>query len=124
MTTNQKTMTTLEVANRLVELCRNGKVLEAQEELFADDVTSHEPAHAPAPPAIGREAALAKGKHFASMIEERHGGSFSDPIVGGNYFSIVCKLDATMKGQGRMQLDEICVFGVRDGKVISEQFFY
>jgi len=124
MTTAQKIMTTQEVANRLVELCRKGQILEAQQELFAEDVTSLEPAHAPYPAAKGKKNVLEKGKQFASMIEERHSGSFSDPIVGGNYFSIVCKLDATMKGQGRRQLEEICVFGVKDGKVISEQFFF
>ncbi len=117
-------MTTQEVANRLVELCRKGQVLEAQQELFADDVTSHEPAHSPTPAAIGKEAALAKGKYFASSIEERYSGSFEDPIVAGNYFSFVCKLDAKLKGAGRVVWDEICVFGVKDGKIISEQFFY
>jgi hypothetical protein len=119
-----KTMTTREVANRLIELCRKGLVLEAQQELFADDVTSHEPEHSQTPPAIGKEAVMAKGKHFVSLIEERRSGSFEDPIVAGNYFSFVCKLDATLKGMGRVVWDEICVFGVKDGKVISEQFFY
>ena len=119
-----KTMTTREVADRLVELCRKGLILEAQQELFADDVTSYEPENSPTPPAIGKEAVLAKGKHFASLIEERRSGSFEDPIVAGNYFSFVCKLDATLTGIGRVVWDEICVFGVKDGKVISEQFFY
>lgn len=117
-------MTTLEVANRLIELCRNGQVLESQQELFADNVTSHEPAHTNQPAAIGKDAVLAKGKHFASLIEKRHSGSFEDPIVAGAYFSFVCKLDAELKGMGRVVWDEICVFGVKDGKVISEQFFY
>jgi len=58
------------------------------------------------------------------MIEERHDGYFGDPIVGGNYFSFSCMLDATIKGMGRMKMEEICVFQVKDGKVISEQFFY
>ena len=124
MTTAQQTMTTQDVANRLVEMCRKGQILEAQEELFADDVTSHEPAHTPNPVAIGKANVQVKGKQFASMIEERRSGSFSDPIVGGNYFSIVCNLDATLKGVGRVVWDEICVFGVKNGKVISEQFFY
>ena len=119
-----KTMTTMEVANRLVALCRKGLILEAQQELFADDVTSHEPENSHTPPAIGKEAVMAKGKHFVSLIEERRSGSFEDPIVAGNYFSFVCKLDATLKGIGRVVWDEICVFGVKDGKVISEQFFY
>lgn len=118
------TMTTQEVANRLIELCRQGLVLESQQELFADDVTSHEPAHSQMPVAIGKEAVLEKGRQFAAMIEERYSGSFEDPIVAGNYFSFVCKLDAKLKGAGRVVWDEICVFGVRDGKIISEQFFY
>ena len=117
-------MTTEQVANRLVEMCRKGQILEAQQELFSDDVSSIEPPHAPFPMAKGKKDVMEKGKNFAAMIEERHGGSFSDPIIGGNYFSIVCTLDATMKGQGRMQLEEICVFGVKDGKINFEQFFY
>jgi hypothetical protein len=119
-----KTMTTQEVANRLIELCRKGQVQEAQEELFADNVTSHEPANSPTPPTFGREATLAKGKHFASLIEERFSGSFENPIVARDYFSFVCKLNASLKGMGRVDWDEICVFGVKDGKIISEQFFY
>lgn len=119
-----KIMTIQEVADRLVDLCRQGKALQAQQDLFSDDVTSMEPAHSPAPPAKGKEAVLAKGNHFASMIEVNHHSFFSDPIIGGNYFSIVCTLDATMKGQGRNKLEEICVFGVKEGKINSEQFFY
>lgn len=124
MTTAQQTMTTQDVADRLVAMCRKGQILEAQEELFAEEVVSHEPAHSPTPVAIGKANVLEKGRRFAAMIEERRSGSFSDPIVGGNYFSIVCKLDATLKGVGKVVWDEICVFGVKDGKVISEQFFY
>ena len=124
MTTALKTMTTQEVADRLVALCRKGQVLEAQEELFAEEVISIEPTHAKNPVTNGKANVQAKGRQFASMIEERHSGSFSDPIVGGNYFSIVCKLDATLKEVGKVVWDEICVFGVKDGKVISEQFFY
>lgn len=117
-------MTTEQVANRLVELCRKGQVLEAQQELFSDNVTSTEPENSPNKSAKGKAAVLEKGKGFASMIETRHDGFFGDPIVCGNYFSITCMLDATMKGMGRMKLEEICVFGVKDGKIISENFFY
>ncbi len=119
-----KTMTTQEVANRLVELCRIGQILESQQELFADNVESYEPKHSPTPPAIGKEAVLAKGKHFASLIEERHSGSFEDPIVAGNHFCFICKLDANLKGMGRVVWNELCVYEVKDGKVVHEQFFY
>ena len=117
-------MTTKDVAIKLVEFCRKGQVLEAQQELYADTVTSIEPPHSPNPSASGKVAVLAKGQAFAASIEERHGGSFGDPIVNGDYFSITCSLDATFKGHGRMQLNEIAVYGVKEGKVVSEQFFY
>jgi hypothetical protein len=117
-------MTTQEVANRMIELCRQGLVLQAQEELFADNVTSTEPAGSPNQSASGRAAVLAKGKGFASMIEERHDGYFGDPIVCGRFFSYTCMLDATMKGMGRMKLEEICLCEVKDGKVVAEVFYY
>ncbi|HET6993266.1 MAG TPA: nuclear transport factor 2 family protein [Bacteroidia bacterium] len=124
MTTTQKTMTTQQVANRLIELNRLGQMAKAQEELFADDVTSTEPAHGPIKSAKGKKAVQVKGAEFAAMIETRHGGSFSDPIVVGRFFSYSMTLDATFKGAGRMNLEEICVYEVKDGKIISEQFFY
>ena len=117
-------MTTQQVANRLVELCRTGQIFQAQEELYADDITCLEPEHAPAKSAKGKEEVLEKGKQFASMIEERHGGSFSDPLVSGRYFSVAMTLDATFKGMGRNLLEEICMYEVKDGKIVFEQFYY
>jgi limonene-1,2-epoxide hydrolase len=32
-------------------------------------------------------------------------------------------MDVTMKGQGRMKIEEVCVYEVKDDKIVSEQFF-
>lgn len=120
----QKNMTTQQVADRLVALCRKGEISKAMEELYSDDIVSIEPEHAPTKSAKGKKAVFEKGKQFASMIEERHGGSFSDPIVSGSYFSAAMMLDATFKGMGRMKLEEICVYEVKDGKIVWEQFYF
>ena len=118
-------MTTQEVANKLVAYMRQGQIFEAQAELYADDIVCIEPEGLMAPPLTkGKEAVAEKGKQFAAMIEERHGGSCSDPVVGGRYFSISMSIDATMKGMGRQVLDEVCVYEVKDGKIVQEQFFY
>jgi hypothetical protein len=118
-------MTTQEVANKLVAYIRQGQIAEAQTELYSDEIICIEPEGAMAPHFTkGKKAVAEKGKQFASMIEERHGGSCSDPVVGGRYFSISMKLDATIKGMGRQLLDEICVYEVKDGKILYEQFFY
>lgn len=117
-------MTTKQVADRLVDLCRKGDIFTAQGELYSDSILSLEPANAQVPRAEGIKAVSEKGKQFASMIEERHGGSISEPTVQGNFFSLGWTLDVTMKGMGRMLLDEICVYEVKDGKIVFEQFFY
>ncbi len=43
MSTQVETMNAQEVANRLVLLCREGKNVEAINELYDDDIVSHEP---------------------------------------------------------------------------------
>ena len=76
-------MTTQEVANRLVELCSTWQIQQAQTELYGANMVNIEPAGAPVEKAVGLKAVVEKGKQFASMIEERHGGSITDPIVTG-----------------------------------------
>src|SRR5882724_11435442 len=99
-------MTTQEVANKLVAYMRQGKIFEAQTELYSDDIVCIEPEGAMVPHMTKGKAAVGeKGKQFASMIEERHGGSCSEAVVGGRYFSIAMSIDATMKGMGRQLLD-------------------
>ena len=117
-------MTTKEVATRLVELCRTGQYDKAYEELFADQAVSIEPAHSKQPAAEGLNALIAKGEQFMHSVQEFHDGSVSDPIIAGNHFSCTMGMDITMKDGNRMKMDEICVYEVKDGKVVKEQFFY
>jgi ketosteroid isomerase-like protein len=120
-------MNTEAIAKRLVELCREGKGEQAQTELYADDAVSIEMEGLP-PGALGNakgmEAIREKGRRFNADIEEVHGGSVGEPIVAGNWFSLVMTMDATFKNHGRMQMQEICVYRVKDGKIVHEQFFY
>ena len=58
------------------------------------------------------------------MTEEVHGGYSNKPQVAGTHFSVVMGMDVTMKGQGRMKMDEIAVYEVKNGKIVKEQFFY
>ena len=118
-------MTTQEVANKLVAYMQKGQIFEAQSELYSDDIVCIEPEGAMAPHLTkGKKAVAEKGKEFASMIEERHGGSCSTPVVSGRHFTIAMSIDATMKGAGRRLLEEVCVYEVKDGKIVQEQFFY
>ena len=125
MSTLEAVMTTQEVANRMSELFKENKWEQVHDELFSEDVVSIEPEHSPGlKTAIGKAAIKKKGEDFNAMIEEVHGGWVSDLLVGGNYITCAMGMDLTTKGQGRMKMDEVCVYEVKDGKVVKGQFFY
>lgn len=118
-------MTTQQVAKRFYELSQAGDWDKIQEELFSSNAKSIEPAHAQGlQTAIGIDKIKAKGKQWQDMIEESHGGYCNEPQVAGNFFSCAMGADVTMKGQGRTKMDEIALYEVKDGKIVSEQFFY
>ena len=117
-------MKTDEIAQRLVKLCREVKWEQAQKELYAEDAVSIEPHTTPMfqKETRGLPAILEKGKKFAGMIEKMHSTQVSEPLVVGNAFACTMQLDITMKGQGRMNMTELCVYEVKDSKIVSEQF--
>ena len=118
-------MTTQEIADRLVQLCREGKYEEAQVELFSDDAESIEPPGVPGLQSVkGLDNIKKKGADFQNMVETIHGGSISDPLVAGRHISVALVLDATYKGQGRQKMEEIAVYETKDGKIVKEQFFF
>ncbi|MEO5783118.1 MAG: nuclear transport factor 2 family protein [Ginsengibacter sp.] len=118
-------MTTQEIANRLVELCRKGDFESAQSELFADDAVSLEQESSPAfeKETKGKEAIKEKGQKWNDMVEEMKGITVSDPMMAGNSFALTMRMNVVMKGQGPMDMTELCVYKVKDGKITSEEFF-
>ncbi|MEP6700503.1 MAG: nuclear transport factor 2 family protein [Bacteroidota bacterium] len=125
MSTTEAVMTTQDVANRFNELAQAGHFDKVQEELYADDAESIEPPHSQGFQTVkGMAAIKEKGKKFNEMVEEMHGGYTTAPVVGGNFFSVGMGMDCTMKGMGRIKMDEIAVYEVKDGKIVKEQFFF
>src|SRR5450432_153024 len=119
------TMTTQEIANRLTDLCRQGKYDTAQKELYSKDAVSIEPEGSPGLQTVnGLDAIIEKGHQFQSMIEAVHSSTVSDPVIAGDRFAVAAVLDLTLKGMGRMPMEELAVYEVKDGKVVKEQFFY
>ena len=93
--------------------------------MFADDAVSIEPEASPGfdKETKGLDAIVEKGKKFQSMVEEFYGCGVSDPLVAGNVIALSLNMDVKMKDRDRSTMSEICVYKVKDGKIISEQFF-
>ncbi len=118
-------MTTQEIADRLVEICRSGDFEKAYHELFADDAVSIEPEAMGGfeKETKGLDNMFKKAEQFGQMVEAIHSVEVSDATVAGNSFVTKLAMDATMKGRGRSTMTELCVYKVKDGKIISEEFF-
>lgn len=118
-------MTTFEIAKRLKELCSKGEYETAQIELYADNATSIEPMESPMfkKETQGLQNIIDKGHKFDSIVEVMHSTAISEPLVTGNIIAFTLTMDVTMKGQPRQTMGELCVYNVKDCKVIKEEFF-
>ena len=117
-------METKEIAQRLKELCDKGDFQAAQQELYAEEAVSIEQHPTPDFPkeTKGKAAIHEKLLKFDNMVETYHSIEVSEPLIAGNSFSVVMKMDMTMKGQPRMNMAELCVYETKDGKITSESF--
>ena len=117
--------TTQEIAARLVILCRQGQFETAQKELFGKEAISIEPYATPAfeKEIKGLDAIIEKGHKFDSMVEKMHKLEVSEPIIASNSFAFNLHMEVTMKEGGHMDMTELCVYQVKEGKIIAETFY-
>lgn len=122
---SQTAHTIHEVAARFNELAQQEKWFQIQDELFAGDVRSIEPSHSPwFKNAEGKTAIRKKGEDWIKRIEAVHSTHTTEPVVGGHHFAVGREADITVQGLGRIQINQVMLYEVKDGKIISEQFFY
>jgi ketosteroid isomerase-like protein len=105
-------------------LAQQEKGFEIQDELFAEDVRSIEPENTPLPIIRGKAAVRRKGEALVGAVERVHRSFTSAPVVGGDYFAVGRELDMEVRGTGRMQMKEVMMYHVKDGRIVAEQFFY
>jgi len=118
-------MNTQEVANHCIALFRKGDFQAAHDQFYADDIVSIEPTGARLEIVQGRDAIAKKGQEWQAMLEKVHSSEVSDPLVAENFFSCTMKMVVDIKGGPKeLNMDEVCVFEVKEGKVVKEQFFY
>ncbi len=124
-TTQEKVLTTQEIADRYHVLAQQEKWFEIQDEFFSENVKSIDPPDSPYMGyAEGKSAVRKKGEEFVARIEIFHGASTTAPLVCGNHFAVGREIDITVRPHGRIQMNEIMLYEVREGMIVSEQFFY
>lgn len=125
MIANKTAMTIQQIAARFNELAQQEKWFEIQDEFFADSVKSMDPPNSPYfGYAEGKSPVRKKGEDFVKRIEAVHRAYTTEPVVGGNHFAVGREMDITVRGLGRIQLNEVMLYEVKDGQIVLEQFFY
>ncbi len=112
------------IAEDFTALCKAGKLDEAGEKYWAATVVSLEPMDGDMARAEGIDALRAKGEWWYGA-HDVHAVDVSGPSVNGNQFLVGFAMDITVKETGeRMQMNEMGLYTVADGKIVEERFFY
>jgi ketosteroid isomerase-like protein len=120
---------TLTVGKKLVELCKQGKNVEAMDTLYSPDIVSVEAGSGPNMPAKMEGIAAIKGKgEWWEANHEVHKAEAEGPYPNGDRFVVHFKYDVTAKAGPmagkRFVMDEAALYTVKDGKITHEEFFY
>lgn len=118
------------VGRKLVDLCNQGKHLDAIAALYSRDIVSVEACAAPGFEQVqqGIDKIRAKNEWWLAN-HEWHGGGAEGPFPHGeDRFAVIFSMDVTPKAgpmqNRRMQMKEIALYTVKDGKIAREEFFY
>ncbi len=117
-------MTTEKIAYRLVDLCRQGQNALAQVELYDDCIESIESQATRYRKVKGIKKVQRKTAMFYEMAQEIHKYELSDPLIVDDHFCFKLSVDVTVRGLGRVQLEELCVYHVKNSKIVKEEFYY
>jgi len=117
-------MSTEEVAKKLVEYCRKSEWMKAIDDLYAKDVVSVEAQAMENMPAEMRGIDQVRGKtELWEKQMEVHSAKVTGPFVARDTFVVQFDVDVTEKAsKKRMQMSEVGIYTVKDGKVAREEF--
>ncbi|MEO0620843.1 MAG: nuclear transport factor 2 family protein [Pseudomonadota bacterium] len=117
-----------EIADALVAHCRAGTEREGIDTLYAPDAVSVEAMDMPDTPGrvvTGLDAIKAKHDWWDGAVE-MHEAKIDGPYPhGDDRFGVIFEMKATDKASGNlMDMKEMAVYHVADGKIVREEFFY
>ena len=110
-----------EITNRLTSLCEQHQFIEAYTELFADDAVSIDPIYKNEP--LTDLTNLVERERQFLAGAEIHEVKISLPVFAGNFFCETISMVFTVSGQDKRTVEELAVYKIANGKIVSQQFF-
>lgn len=103
------------------KLIGEGRLLDAFEKYYAENVTMQENEDAPR---VGKDANREYEQTFVNGITEMHDAKILGVATGDNYSVIESSMDVTHKDWGRIARTQVAVQRWQDGKIVKEKFYY
>lgn len=110
-----------ELVEDLVKMVNEGKILEAFEKYYADNVSMQENEDEPR---VGKDVNRKYEEAFVNGIVEFHSAKTLGIAIGDNYSTIESFMDVTHKDWGRVSRTQVAVQRWENDKIISEKFYY
>ncbi len=110
-----------EKLKKLNELVLAGKMMDAFEQFYHDDVQMQENE---SEPVKGKDANRERELIFLNNIEEFRSASVNAVATGDDVSFVVWSYDYTHKEWGVKKYTQVSVQKWKDGQIIHEQFFY
>jgi hypothetical protein len=107
--------------HELLDYVRNGKIMEAMDEFYADDVVMEEPAYGRT---VGLAANLEREQKFVDSVKQFK--SFETPVVavGDGVSTYENVMDWTDVEGNDIHVEQVAVQKWKDGKIVYERFYY
>ena len=110
-----------ELDKKLNDAILAGKAMEAFEELYDDNVVMQENSD---PEFRGKDLNRKREQEFFASVEAWHDGKVLASAVHGDVSFSEWEMDVSLKGVGRIKLDQVAVRRWKNGKIVHERFYH
>ena len=112
---------TLELDKKLNDAILNGTAMAAFEELYDDNCVMQENTE---PEYRGKDFNRKREQEFFATVEAWHGGKVLAAAAAGDVSFSEWEMDVTLKGVGRITMNQATVRRWKGGKIVHERFYH
>ncbi len=105
----------------LNQMILEGKMMDAFEKYYADDVVMQE---INMEPTVGKDANREREKKWLDGITDFRGAEVKNVAVGDNVSMVEWFMDYSHKEYGDVTMDQVAVQNWKDGKIVKEVFYH
>ena len=105
----------------LLGYIREGRIMDAMNEFYADDVVMEEPAYGKT---VGLAANLEREQNFVDSVAEFTGFETPKVMIGDSSSSYENAMSWKAADGNEINVEQVAVQEWRDGKIVNERFYY